>query len=124
MPPQRLLASAPSEARSVGLLLLGDLTKSEVEILCLAAQHVWLNAFPGKTRIHKAIRSDKNMPYHWEVDGAGASSGSMTERKFLKRCHQAVLSMAPVGSAAKLETYKAEVWTEGHAKERSFQQAK
>ena len=120
---QRLNATPAAESRSVGLLLANP-SATELDMLCEAARSVWELAFPSSYRQHKVRRADRGIPKEPRPSGDGACPGSsekLTERKFLKRCHAAIMAATPANSAALLDHFDAPAsWSDRHTAELNF----
>ena len=97
---------------------------TELDMLCEAARSVWELAFPSSYRQHKVRRADRGIPKEPRPSDDGACPGSsekLTERKFLKRCHAAIMAATPANSAALLDHCDAPAsWSDRHTAELNF----
>jgi hypothetical protein len=120
---RRLNGSSQSEVRSISLLLLNP-TEAELVHLCSLAREIHARAFPIVHRAHTKRRRDKGVQKAPRECKSEAAKGKPTERRFLRRLHAMVVSLAPSGGSCNLKRKATDVWTEKHEKEEKFQMEK
>ena len=129
--PQRFgnLGRSTSESQMVGLVLT-QFDGVDLDDLADRAQQIWIKAFPTTgSRTHTNNRIDSGYRTIFAQLNAPPSqplaAGQLVdETQFRKRFTEQVAAAAPSGGSDILTSGHAELWTDRHEKEKSFQVAK